>query len=126
MADGAPLRIAFLASRVDGAQRALEALAGRHGQHDPADADILVALGGDGFMLQTLHRHGALGKPVYGMKLGSVGFLMNQYRDDGPGGPGGTDSTSPPMLTSSSPWAATGSCCRRCTATARSASRSTA
>jgi len=41
---------------------------------------VLCALGGDGFMLQTLHRHGALGKPVYGMKLGSVGFLMNHYR----------------------------------------------
>ena len=80
MAAGGPLRIAFLASRADGAQRALEALAARYGQHEPADADILVALGGDGFMLQTLHRHGALGKPVYGMKLGSVGFLMNHYR----------------------------------------------
>ena len=41
---------------------------------------MVVALGGDGFMLQTLHRHGDLGKPVYGMKLGTVGFLMNQHR----------------------------------------------
>jgi len=75
-------RIAFLASAPDGAQQALSALVAVHGQHDPADADVLCALGGDGFMLQTLHRHGALGKPVYGMKLGSVGFLMNQYRPD--------------------------------------------
>ncbi|BAV97827.1 NAD+ kinase [Lysobacter enzymogenes] len=72
-------RIAFLASHTDEAQRALVELSGRHGQCEPADADVLVALGGDGFMLQTLHRHGALGKPVYGMKLGTVGFLMNQH-----------------------------------------------
>jgi NAD+ kinase len=72
-------RIAFLASHTDEAQRALVELSGRHGQCEPADADVLVALGGDGFMLQTLHRHGALGKAVYGMKLGTVGFLMNQH-----------------------------------------------
>ena len=72
-------RIAFLASHTDEAQRALVELSGRHGQCEPADADVLVALGGDGFMLQTLHRHGALGKPVYGMKLGTVVFLMNQH-----------------------------------------------
>jgi NAD+ kinase len=73
-------RIAFLASHTDDAQAALAELAARHGQHAPEDADVLCALGGDGFMLQTLHRHGALGKPVYGMKLGSVGFLMNHHR----------------------------------------------
>jgi NAD+ kinase len=73
-------RIAFLASHADGAQQALADLVAAHGQHEPADADVLVALGGDGFMLQTLHRHGALGKPVYGMKLGTVGFLMNHHR----------------------------------------------
>ena len=76
-------RIAFLASQADGAQAALAAMARAHGQSEPADADVLVALGGDGFMLQTLHRHGALAKPVYGMKLGTFGFLMNHYRDDG-------------------------------------------
>lgn len=76
-------RIAFLASHADGAQQALEALTAAHGRREPADADVVCALGGDGFMLQTLHRHGALGKPVYGMKLGTVGFLMNQYRADG-------------------------------------------
>jgi NAD+ kinase len=79
--DSSP-RIAFLASPVDGARRSLEALAARHGQHAPEEADVLVALGGDGFMLQTLHRHGALGKPVYGMKHGGVGFLMNQHDED--------------------------------------------
>jgi NAD+ kinase len=75
-------RIAFLASPVDGARQSLAALAERHGQHAPEEADVLVALGGDGFMLQTLHRHGALGKPVYGMKHGGVGFLMNQHDED--------------------------------------------
>ena len=74
-------RIAFLASHDPGAQSALEALVAQHDQHAPDDADVLVALGGDGFMLQTLHRHGGLGKPVYGMKLGTVGFLMNHYLD---------------------------------------------
>ena len=74
-------RIAFLASHDASAQTALEALVAQHHQHAPDDADVLVALGGDGFMLQTLHRHGGLGKPVYGMKLGTVGFLMNHYRD---------------------------------------------
>jgi NAD+ kinase len=78
---GSP-RIAFLASSADGALAALEAMQRVHGQVSPEDADVLVALGGDGFMLQVLHRHGGLDKPVYGMKLGSVGFLMNHYRED--------------------------------------------
>ena len=76
-------RIAFFASPAEGAGQAFDELVARHGQHDPAEADVLVALGGDGFMLQTLHRHGGLGKPVYGMKLGSVGFLMNHHHPDG-------------------------------------------
>jgi len=76
-------RIALLASPTDDAQAALATLGKLHGLHAPQDADVVVALGGDGFMLQTLHRHGALGKPVFGMKLGSVGFLMNHYRDVG-------------------------------------------
>lgn len=75
-------RIAFVASQTDVAQSALAALTALHGQCEPEAADVLVPLGGDGFMLQTLHRHGHLGKPVYGMKLGTVGFLMNQHRQD--------------------------------------------
>ncbi|MGN6223149.1 NAD kinase [Pseudoxanthomonas sp.] len=75
-------RIAFLASPAAEAQQALTELTTLHGSHDPQDADVLCALGGDGFMLQTLHRHGSLGKPVFGMKLGTVGFLMNQYRSE--------------------------------------------
>ncbi len=76
-------RIAFLASNTPNAQAALERLTAVHAQHAPADADVLCALGGDGFMLQTLHQYGGDGRPVYGMKLGSVGFLMNQFEPDG-------------------------------------------
>jgi NAD+ kinase len=75
-------RIAFLASPTPEAQAALATLSKAHGQHAPNDAEVIVALGGDGFMLQTLHRHGATGIPVFGMKLGTVGFLMNQHRTD--------------------------------------------
>jgi len=73
-------RIAFLASTTEAAQMARAAMLARYGDHAPDQADVLCPLGGDGFMLQTLHRHGRLGKPVFGMKLGTVGFLMNQYR----------------------------------------------
>ncbi len=76
-------RIAFLASRAAESQLALAELQSAHGQHEPDDADVLCALGGDGFMLQTLHRYGPRGLPVYGMKLGAVGFLMNHYQSDG-------------------------------------------
>ena len=76
-------RIAILASAAEEAQAAREALLERHGEHPPEEADVLVVLGGDGFMLQTLHRHGGLGIPVYGMKLGTIGFLMNHLVLDG-------------------------------------------
>jgi NAD+ kinase len=75
-------RIAFLASPAPEAQAALAKLSAALGTVAPEAADVICALGGDGFMLQTLHRHGALGLPVYGMKLGSVGFLMNQHRPE--------------------------------------------
>lgn len=75
-------RLCFLASSAEPARQALAELSARYGQCVPERADILVALGGDGFMLQTLHRHGQLGKPVFGMKLGTVGFLMNHHRQD--------------------------------------------
>jgi len=75
-------RIALVASPTEEAQAALARLTGRHGHHAPEEADVIVALGGDGFMLQTLHRHATAGAPVYGMKLGSVGFLMNHFHDD--------------------------------------------
>ena len=64
------------------AAEALKAMRERHRDAGAADADIVVALGGDGFMLQTLHAFLGTGKPIYGMNLGSVGFLMNEYRTD--------------------------------------------
>src|SRR3546814_20186334 len=73
-------RIAFLASQTDDAQAALADLSRVHGQCAPEEADVLCPLGGDGFMLQTLHRHGGLGTPVSGMKLGGVRFLMHPAR----------------------------------------------
>jgi NAD+ kinase len=75
-------RIAFMASPIAEAQAALSQLISSHQQHSPENADVICALGGDGFMLQTLHKHGASGLPVFGMKLGTVGFLMNQHRPD--------------------------------------------
>ncbi|WP_170473088.1 NAD kinase [Ruegeria arenilitoris] len=72
-------RIAFLASDVDVAQSAREALVARYGNVSPRDADVVVALGGDGFMLRTLHSTQHLDKPVYGMNRGTIGFLMNEY-----------------------------------------------
>lgn len=78
-----PPRIAIVASRAEPAQVALAALSARYPQVPIKEADIIIALGGDGFMLQTLHRYAAERKiPVFGMKLGTVGFLMNLYRDD--------------------------------------------
>src|ERR1700740_1111296 len=64
------------------AAEALKAMRERHKDVGPDAADIIVALGGDGFMLQTLHAFLGTGKPIYGMNLGSVGFLMNEYRPD--------------------------------------------
>ena len=75
-------RIALVASHGPEAQAELEALKQRYGSVAPEEADVIVALGGDGFMLRTLHRHLALGKPVYGMKLGTIGFLLNQFHLD--------------------------------------------
>jgi NAD+ kinase len=75
-------RIAFVASPIEEAQSALAALGARYGDTPLDAADVIVALGGDGFMLRTLHRHMARALPVYGMKLGTVGFLMNHHHPD--------------------------------------------
>ncbi|WQO83327.1 NAD kinase [Sinorhizobium meliloti] len=71
--------LAFIASPAEEAQKAAEDLRAVYGDHDPDKADVIVALGGDGFMLHTLHRTMNTGKLVYGMNRGSVGFLMNRY-----------------------------------------------
>lgn len=75
-------KIAFLASEVDLAQDALQLLAERYGQAPLEDAQVIVALGGDGFMLSVLHSTQELSVPVYGMNRGTVGFLMNEYHED--------------------------------------------
>lgn len=72
-------RIAFRASTAPAAQEALAVLTARHGQAALGRADVVVALGGDGFMLQTLHETQSAHLPVYGMNCGTIGFLMNTY-----------------------------------------------
>ncbi|MGD1037257.1 MAG: NAD kinase [Roseiarcus sp.] len=74
--------ISFLSSGAPEANAALERLVALYGNCPPERADVIVALGGDGLMLQTLHRTMNAPKPIYGMNRGSVGFLMNEY-DDG-------------------------------------------
>lgn len=73
------LKIAFAASDAPVAQTARAALIGRYGDVAQEDADVIVALGGDGFMLETLHNTQHLPAPVYGMNRGTIGFLMNVY-----------------------------------------------
>lgn len=74
--------IHFVASPSERAQQALAEMERRYGQKSLESADIIVALGGDGFMLRTLHRLLSAKLPIYGMKLGKVGFLMNRYREE--------------------------------------------
>jgi NAD+ kinase len=76
-------RIAFLASETEVAQNALLTLTGAYGSVPLDRAEVIVALGGDGFMLHTLHGTQALGLPVYGMNCGTIGFLMNEYAEEG-------------------------------------------
>jgi len=76
------MRKALVASSTPAARAAEERLRAAYDFADVADADVIVALGGDGFMLQTLHAmlEGRTIKPVFGMNLGTVGFLMNEWR----------------------------------------------
>jgi NAD+ kinase len=76
-------RIAIASSDRPEAQTARDRLAARYGSVDPGEADVIVALGGDGFMLETLHANLERRTPVFGMNRGSVGFLMNDYDEDG-------------------------------------------
>lgn len=76
-------RLAFISSKTPDANQAAKHLAALYGQENPDKADVIVALGGDGFMLQTLHKFMNSGKRIFGMNRGSVGFLMNEYRDEG-------------------------------------------
>lgn len=76
-------KICFRASTAPIAEEAQAELARRYGDHSMEAADVVVALGGDGFMLQTLNETAPLGLPVYGMNRGTVGFLMNGYEEEG-------------------------------------------
>jgi NAD+ kinase len=75
-------QIAFVAASTPEAREAYAGLEKRYGNVEPASADVIVALGGDGLMLQTLHKFMNSGKPIYGMHRGTVGFLMNDFSLD--------------------------------------------
>jgi NAD+ kinase len=74
-------KIAFLAAATETAQAACDRLIGLYGDADPEEAAVIVALGGDGFMLETQHRFLGHNMPIYGMNCGSVGFLMNAFHE---------------------------------------------
>ncbi len=75
-------RIAFLASEAEMAQDARDRLIEQYGNAAPRDAEVVVALGGDGFMLRTLKNMQHLDAPVYGMNRGTIGFLMNNFHEE--------------------------------------------
>jgi NAD+ kinase len=76
-------RINFLSSGTPEAEEARARLVGRYGDTHFSEAEVVVALGGDGLMLQTLHKFMGRNVPIYGMHRGSVGFLMNEFRETG-------------------------------------------
>jgi NAD+ kinase len=78
-------RVAFVASDAAAAQAALTELRGEYGTIAPEEAEIIVPLGGDGFMLETVHQFYGKGVSIFGMHRGSVGFLMNPYELKGLG-----------------------------------------
>ena len=77
------LTFALVAAETDEARAAAARLSADYKTVPPEEAEAIVALGGDGLMLETLHRFIDRGTPIYGMNCGSVGFLMNEYREDG-------------------------------------------
>jgi NAD+ kinase len=82
-ASTATFAVSFLSSEAPDAREARARLCATYGDCSPEEADVIVALGGDGLMLQTLHRTMDRPKPIYGMNFGSVGFLMNEYSERG-------------------------------------------
>ena len=78
-----PLKFAIAAAATDDAQQAAARLRDSYATVAAGEADLIVALGGDGFMLEILHNQMDSGTPVYGMNRGSVGFLMNEYEESG-------------------------------------------
>lgn len=83
MSDAKRKKLAFVASHDEAAEAARERLQARYNGVTPEQADVIVALGGDGLMLATLHDNMDQGKPIFGMNHGSVGFLMNRFDEDG-------------------------------------------
>jgi NAD+ kinase len=75
-------RICFVTNDTPEANVAAQRFRDRYGHYEADTADVVVALGGDGLMLQTLHKAMRLGIPVYGMNFGSVGFMMNAFSED--------------------------------------------
>ena len=75
-------KIAFVAARGEIAQSALAELQERYSHVSEREADVIVALGGDGLMLEALHNNMTRNVPIFGMNRGTVSFLMNQYRAD--------------------------------------------
>jgi len=75
-------RVAFAAADTSEARGARARLQARYGRVAEDEAEVVVALGGDGFMLETLHANLASGRRIYGMNCGTVGFLMNRFRED--------------------------------------------
>lgn len=76
----APMKMHFISSSTETAANAADGLSERYGHHPIREADVIVALGGDGLMLSVMHQNRGL--PVYGMNRGTIGFLMNAYSED--------------------------------------------
>ena len=91
-------KIAFVASETKEAQEALQKLTKRYGNAAAEEADAIVALGGDGLMLQTMHRHLNSRVPIYGMNRGSVGFLLERLSRDRSQGAAGARPKSPSSI----------------------------
>jgi NAD+ kinase len=77
------MKISFQAAENEEAQQALQALVAQYGDTPIMQSDCVVALGGDGFLLETIHKVLPLQKPIFGMRRGSIGFLLNDYQPDG-------------------------------------------
>ncbi len=76
------MRFACIASSSDQAKLSYEQLAANYDFVEPSEADVILALGGDGLMLHALHTYLEAGKPIFGLNCGTVGFLMNELRDE--------------------------------------------
>lgn len=75
-------KIAFVKSGSPKSEEAYNLLLAKYEDHSPEEADVIVALGGDGFLLQVLHTFPHLDKPIFGMNRGTLGFLLNEYKED--------------------------------------------